>query len=147
MEKKKVIMKIESFSHKDGTLLLSVSDYGVRAMLKGLIEWCQQKYASYIKLEMSPPYRPKTLKELGKYWSMCTEYGKFLGMTKDEVSEGVKFRAMDEGLWEGVEIPFSKTGLKIPMSSADSDTKQLSVLIDVLYRIAAEDDFVFSEDY
>lgn len=138
-------MKVESFSHKDGMLLLSVGDYGVRAMLKGLVDMCNDKYGSYVKLELSPPYKPKTLKELGKYWSMCTEYGNYLGMTKDEVSEGVKYRAMDEGLWEGVEIPFSKTGLEVPMSIADANTKQLSVLIDVLYRIAAEDGYLFQD--
>lgn len=38
MEKKKAILKIESYSTKDGTLLLSVSDFGVRIMLKGLVE-------------------------------------------------------------------------------------------------------------
>lgn len=33
MEKKKAIMKIESYSSKDGTLLLSVADFGVRTVL------------------------------------------------------------------------------------------------------------------
>ena len=147
MEKKKAIMKIESFSHKDGTLLLSVNDYSVRAMLKELVEWCEKKYASFIKLELSPPYRPKTLKELGKFWAMCTEYARFSGGTKDSVAEGIKWRAMDEGLWEGIEIPFQKTVRKVPMSIADSDTKQLATLIEVLYREAAEEGYVFSEDY
>ena len=144
MEKKKAIMKIESFSHKDGRLLLFVNDWSVRAMLKGLVEWCEKKYGGYIKLELSPPYKPRTIQMNDKYWAMCTEFGNFLGMTKDEVSMGVKYRAMDEGLWEGEIIPFSN-GKKIPMSTADSDTKQMSVLIEVLYRIAAEYGYEFKD--
>lgn len=145
MEKKKAIMRIQSFSHKDGILVLSVSDFGVRTMLKGLVEYCQQKYSSYIKLELSAPYKQRTLSENAKYWAMCTEYGNYCGMTKDDVSFGVKYRAMEEGLWRGVEVPFSKNGFKIPDSSATADTKEMSILIDVLYRIAAEDGYEFKE--
>lgn len=63
MEKKKAIMKIESFSHKDGKLLLSVDDYGVRAMLKGLVELCEKKYGGYVRMDMSPPYRPRSTRQ------------------------------------------------------------------------------------
>lgn len=145
MEKKKAVMKIESYSNKDGTLILSVSDLGIRTMLKGLVEWCQQKYGSYIKLEMSPPYRSRTLPENAKYWAMCTEYGNYCGMTKEEVSFGVKYRAMEEGLWRGKPVPFTNNGLMMPDSSATADTKEMSVLIDVLYRIAAEDGYEFKD--
>ena len=55
MEKKKAILHIESYSSRDGMLLLSVSDNGVRAMLKGLVELCEHKYGGYVKMEMSPP--------------------------------------------------------------------------------------------
>ena len=143
MDKKKAVMKIESFSHKDGTLLLSVSDYGVRAMLKGLVEICEKKYGSYIKLDISPPYRQRTLPENAKWWAMCTEYGNYCGMSKDDVAMGVKYRAMEEGLWEAERVPFSKSGTMRPVSTTESDTKQMAVLIDVLYRIAAEDGYVF----
>ena len=144
MEKKKVIMKIESFSHKDGMLLLSVNDYGVRAMLKDFVNFLCQKYSGYIKLEMSPPYKPRTLDENAKWWAMCTEFANFTGSTKDSVAMGVKYRAMDEGLWEGEIVPFTN-GVKVPMSTAVSDTKQMSVLIDVLYRIGAEYGYTFKE--
>ena len=144
MEKKKAILKIESYSSKDGMLLLSVSDYGVRAMLKDLVELCENKHGGYVKLEMSPPYKPRTLDMNAKWWAMCTEFGKYIGDTKENVAMGVKYRAMNEGLWEGVILPF--TGVKFPMSTAVSDTKQMSVLIDVLYRIAAEDGYIFRED-
>lgn len=138
MEKKKAIMKIESYSNKDGILVLSVSDFGIRTMLKGLVEWCQQKYGSYIKLEMSPPYRKRTLSQNDKWWALCTEVGNALGMTKDEVAIGIKQRAADEGLWECVDVPFSKTGAKMPKSTTTADTAQMAVLIEVLYRVAAE---------
>ncbi|MBR6081218.1 MAG: hypothetical protein IKP60_13835 [Treponema sp.] len=145
MGKKKAILKIESYSTKDGILLLSVSDFGVRTMLKDLIELCQQKYGAYIQLELSPPYRKRTLPQNSRYWAKCTEYGLYCGMTKDEVSEGVKFRAMEEGLWRGKEVPFSKTGAKIPDSSATADTREMAILDEVLNRIAAEDGYVFEE--
>lgn len=138
MEKTKAIMRIESYSHKDGTLLLSVSDLGVRARLKGLIELCEKKYANYIKLELSPPYRKRTLSQNDKWWQLCTDLGNALGMTKDEVSMGIKQRAVDEGLWEGVDVPFSITGAKMPKSTTTADTAQMAVLIEVLYRVAAE---------
>ena len=147
MEKQKAILKIESYSNKDGMLLLSVSDYGVRAILKGMVDLCNAKYSSYIKLEMSPPYRPRTLDMNSKWWAMCTEYGNYIGDTKENVAIGVKYRAMEEGLWEGTTVPFTDGRVKVPMSTTLSDTKQMSVLIDVLYRIAAEDGYVFKEDY
>ena len=76
MEKKKVIMKIESFSHKDGTLLLSTSNLGLRAVLKDIVEWCEKKYSSFIQLEMSPPYPKRSISQNDKWWSLCTELGK-----------------------------------------------------------------------
>ena len=39
MEKKKVIMKIESYSNKEGMLLLSVEDWSVRTAIKSLVAW------------------------------------------------------------------------------------------------------------
>ena len=145
MEKNKAILKIESYSSKDGMLLLSVSDYGVRAMLSNFVQFLKEKYNGYIKLEMSVPYQQRTIPMNSKWWAMCTEYANYLGSTKEEVAKGVKYRAMDEGLWESSDVLFSNTGRKEPISTADADTKQMSVLIDVLYRIASEDGFVFSE--
>lgn len=145
MEKKKAILRVESYSHKDGILVLSVSDYGVRAMLKELVEDLKQKYGGYIKLEMSAPYRNRTLLQNNRYWAKCTEFGNFCGMSKNEVSEGVKNRAMEEGLWRGKEVPFSKTGKMIPDSSATADTKEMSILDSVLDRIAAEYGYIFDE--
>jgi hypothetical protein len=146
MDKAKLVMKIESYSSKDGMMLLSVNDYAVRAMLKGLVDLCDKKYSSYVKLEMSPPYRKRTLSQNDRWWAMCTDFGCFLGMSKDEVALGVKYRAMEEGLWKGEDMPFSKKGTKKPVSTTTADTKEMSVLIDVLYRIAAESGYTFEEE-
>ena len=51
MEKTKVIMRIESYSNKDGILVLGC-DPIVRSAINGLVNWCQEKYGSYIKLEI-----------------------------------------------------------------------------------------------
>ena len=39
MQKQKVIMKIESYSSKGGTLLLSIEDWSVRTAIKSLVAW------------------------------------------------------------------------------------------------------------
>ena len=145
MEKKKAILKIESYSAKDGMLLLSVHDNGVKTMIKNLTDLCKEKYSSYIKVDMSPPYKQRTLDQNALWWQLCTDYAFYLGSNKDEVAEGVKYRAMEEGLWESVEVPFSKTGARVPKSTADADTKEMSILIDVLYRVAAEDGYSFDD--
>ncbi|SEP83018.1 hypothetical protein SAMN04487977_101550 [Treponema bryantii] len=146
MEKAMAVMRVESWSVKDGMLLLEINEHALKTSINDIISWCQQKYNSYVEVELSPPYKPKTQKELGKFFAMCTEYGRFRGMTKQEVAEVVKYRAMDEGLWRAIEIPFSTTGKTIPASIATANTKELSVLIEVLYRIAAEDGYLFRED-
>lgn len=143
MEKTNAIMKIESYSK--GMLLLSVSDYGLQSRIKSLVELCDKKHGSFMKLEMSPPYKKRTLDENSKWWALCTEFGNYCGMTKDDVAMGVKYRAMEEGLWQGENMPFSKTGTKRPVSTTKANTVEMATLIDVLYRIAAEDGYVFKE--
>lgn len=145
MESQKAILKIESYSTKDGMLLLRASDHYVRTLLKWIIDLCQKNHGGYIKLEMSPPYRKRTLLQNARYWAKCTEFGKFCGMTKDEVSYGVKFRAMEEGLWRGKEVPFAKTVIMIPDSSATANTVEMNILDEVLNRIAAEYGYVFDD--
>lgn len=137
--KEMVVMHIDSFDN--GKLTLSVDDKSVSTLIKGIVDYCKEKYSSYIKLEMSAPYKKRTLPENRKYWAMCTEFGNYCGSSKEEVSLGVKWRAIDEGLWETVGVPFSDHCQ--PKSTSQSDTKEMSVLIDVLYRIAAESGYVF----
>ena len=76
MTKVKAILRIESFSIKDGTLLLSVSDYGVRSAIKSLEELSVQKYGGYIKCEITPPYKSRTTgkgSQNSKIWAMIPE--------------------------------------------------------------------------
>lgn len=143
MKRDTAILKIESFT--EGFLVLSVQDEGVKALVKAVTDKCREKYGGYMRVSMSPPYKPRTLEQNDKWWAMCTEYGRFRGMSKDDVALGVKYRAMDEGLWEYDEVPFSKTKERIPKSTTEADTAQMSVLIDVLYRIAAEDGYTFED--
>ena len=138
MEKKKAILKIESFSHKDGTLLLSVSDYGVRAMLKGLVELCEKKYGSYIKLEMSPPYKPRSTgrgSQNSHIWGHIQQIANFTGYDIDDVEEYAKIKAVALG------YPYKTnplTGEIRPASMKTINTVEAGYLIDVLHRLAAE---------
>lgn len=143
MEKKKVIMRIER--HDRDSVVLAYPNGRAHEFLAPLFEFCERSKGGYVQCEMSVPYRKRTLEENAKWWAMCTEYGHWCGMTKDDVALGVKYRAMDEGLWEAEDVPFSRSGARRPVSTAKSSTKEMAVLIDVLYRIAAEDGYVFSE--
>ena len=51
---------IESYSQKDGTLLLSVDDWAVRTAIKGVVDLCENKHGGFMKLEMSAPYKART---------------------------------------------------------------------------------------
>lgn len=144
MKKETAILKIESFT--SGFLVLSTENEGVKSMIKFLVDKCKEKYRGYMRVDMSPPYRPRSNDQNAKWWALCTEYGRYCGMNKEDVAMGVKYRAMDEGLWEYDEVPFSKTKERIPKSTTEADTAQMSVLIDVLYRIAAEDGYTFEEE-
>lgn len=138
MEKTSAVMKIDSFSAKDGTLLLSVDDYSIKTLLKEMVEYCENKHNGYVKIQIGPPSKKRSLSANNLYWARCTEFGKFAGSSKDEVSYGVKVRAMEMGLWRGKQIPFSKTGEMMPDSSATADTEEFSTLLKVLDLIVAE---------
>ena len=138
MEKKKAIMKIESFSHKDGTMLLSVNDWGVRAMLQGLTELCDKKYGSYIRIELSPPYRARTTGENSQnnlIWKLITLIAKETGNELEDVEAGAKERAIKRGYPYHIN---KITGKPMPASMRTITTVQAGYLIDELYAIAAE---------
>ena len=138
MEKKKAILKIESFSHKDGTLLLSVADYGVRAMLKGLVELCEKKYGGYVRMDMSPPYRPRNTGQNSQnnlIWKLITVIANETGNELEDVEIAVKERALKRG------YPYrlnQLTGKPVPASMATINTVEASMLIEELYQLAAE---------
>lgn len=139
--KTKMVMKIESFSMKNGMILLSVDNAGARVVLNDLVNNCKEKYGEYIKAEFSPPYRDRTLPQNNLYWVRCTELARYYNMTKEEVSLGIKWRACDEGLWELVKVPF--TNRYEPKSTALANVQEMAVLMEVQERIASEDGFLF----
>ena len=131
-------MKIESFSHKDGKLLLFVNDWSVRAMLKGLVELCENKYGGYVKLEMSPPYKPRTTGEgsqNSKIWGMIQQIAEVTGNELSDIEDAVKERAVKRG------YPYKVnpiTGKIKPVSMTTINTVEASYLIEELYQLAAE---------
>lgn len=138
MEKTKAVMKIESFSNKDGTLLLSASDNAVRAMLSELVDLCNAQHGGYMKLEMSVPYPPRTTgkdSQNNKIWGMITQICNHTGYTSIEMEDYAKKRAIVRG------YPYRinrLTGEIKPWSMTEIDTVQAGYLIDELYQIAAE---------
>ena len=138
MEKAKAIMKIESYSNKDGTLLLSVSDYGVRAMLKGLTELCSQKYGSYVKLELSPPYKPRSTTIGGQnrhIWGHIQQIAHETGNDVQDVEDYVKLRAVKRGY----PVHENKlTGEIKPVSMTGINTIEAGYLIEELHQLASE---------
>ena len=138
MEKKKAILKIESYSTKDGTMLLSVADYGVRAMLKGLVDLCGAKYGGYVRMDMSPPYIPRSTGQNSQnnlIWKLITVIANETGNELEDVEIAVKERALKRG------YPYRQnklTGKPIPASMATINTVEASMLIEELYQLAAE---------
>ena len=138
MEKKKAILKIESYSSKDGMLLLSVSDYGVRAMLKGLVDLCNKNYGGYRKLDMSPPYKARTTglgSQNSKIWALSQQIVEATGNELQDVEDALKERAIKRG------YPYKLnpiTGRIKPASMTTINTVEASMLIEELYAIASE---------
>ena len=138
-------MKIESFVMKDGELLLSVDDWGVRAAIKGLKELSINKYGGFIRLEMSPPYKPRTTglnSQNNLIWKLITEIAKETGNELQDVEDAAKMRAIKRG------YPYKQnkiTGQLKPLSMTEIDTQQAGFLIDELYAIAAEYNVVLKE--
>lgn len=136
MEKTNAIMKIESYSK--GMLFLSVSDYGIQTRLKSLVELCNKKHGSFIKLEMSPPYKKRTTGENSQnnlIWKLITIIAQETGNEIEDVEIAVKERAIKRG------YPYRQnklTGRPIPASMTTINTVEAGYLIDELYAIANE---------
>lgn len=136
MEKTNAIMKIESYSK--GMLFLSVSDYGIQTRLKSLVELCDKKHGSFIKLEMSPPYKKRTTGENSQnnlIWKLITIIAQETGNEIEDVEIAVKERAIKRG------YPYRQnklTGRPIPASMTTINTVEAGYLIDELYAIANE---------
>ena len=138
MEKKKAILKIESYSTKDGILLLSVADFGVRTMLKGLVDLCSQKHGGYIKLELSPPYKPRSTDVGGQnrhIWGHLQQIAQETGNDIDDVEDYIKQRA----LRRGYPTKQNKMNGEIkPASMKGINTVEANYLIDELHQLASE---------
>ena len=138
MKKTNVIMKIESFSQKDGLLLLNINDYAIRSNIASLVELCEKKHGKYIKLEMSPPYRKRTTGENSQnnlIWRLITIIAEQTGNELEDVEIAVKERAIKRG------YPYRQnklTGRPIPASMKTINTVEAGYLIDELYLIASE---------
>ncbi len=136
MEKKKAILKIESYSSKDGMLLLSVSDFGVRAMLKGLVELCNSKYSGYIKLDMQPPYKPRSTGAYsqnhhlnGHIMQICN----LTGNSYEAIKYCIKMLAVEEMGYPYEEVD----GHIFPKGERDCDTDECAKLIEASHVWAA----------
>lgn len=145
MEKKKAIMKIESFSHKDGTLLLSVADFGVRAMLKDLVSLCQNKYGSYMKLEMSAPYRARSTgkeSQNAHIWGHIQQIANYTGYDVQDVEDYIKLKAIKRGYSYKIN---KLTGEIRPASMTTINTVEAGYLIEELHQLASELEIVLEE--
>lgn len=138
MDKAKLVMKIESYSSKDGMMLLSVNDYAVRAMLKDVVSLCDGKYSGYARIEISPPYRPRTTgagSQNSKIWGMIQQIAEATGNDVQDVEDAVKERALKRG------YPYKMnplTGRPRPASMTTINTVEAGMLIEELYQLAAE---------
>lgn len=143
MQKTKVIMKIESY--KDGKLNLSVDDWGLKAAIKGLSDLCFQKYGGYMKLEMSPPYKPRTTQVGGQnrhIWGHMQQIAEETGNDISDVEDYIKQRATRRG------YPVHENTLNGEIK-ADSmkgiNTVEANYLIDELHLLASELNIVLDE--
>ena len=137
MQKQKAILKIKSFSHKDGELLLYTDDYSVRAMLKGITDLCSDKYGGFIRLEMSAPYKARSTglgSQNSKFWALAQEIAREIGEDVKEVEKDLKLKALSRGY----PYHYSKiTGQPIPESMTKVDTVQMSALIESAMEVCA----------
>ena len=138
MQKQKAILKIKSFSHKDGELLLYTDDYSVRAMLKGITELCNKKYGGFIQLDLCPPNKSRTTgkgSQNNLIWQLITLIALETGNDLSDVEEAAKERACKRG------YPYKLnkiTGRAKPVSMTEISTVEASYLIDELYQICSE---------
>lgn len=129
---------------ENNKIVCDIPDGMFEVKIREIIKLCEEKCGGYVSVEMRRPYKPKTVKENSKYWAMCNEFGLFMGMTKEEVSDGIKERAVAERGYPTEENPLSKK--IIPLSIRKATTVQQSILIDELYFVASENGYVFDED-
>lgn len=136
MTKTKVILRIKDFT--DGNLILNASDLGVRAALKNITELCNERYGGYIKLEMTPPYKPRSTgkgSQNSKIWACIQQIAQETGNDIDDVEDYIKMKAVARGYPYKV----SKLSGQIrPSSMRDTNTAEANLLIEELKKLASE---------
>ena len=138
MDKYECIMRIENFSTKDGTLLLSVSDCGVRTAVKSVVSLCEARHGGHVQLEMCPPYRKRTTgneSQNSHIWAHIQQISEETGNEVSDVEDYVKLRAVKRGYPYHIN---KLTGEIKPESMTKINTVEASYLIDELHMIAAE---------
>lgn len=138
MEKKKVVLKIRSFSTKDGMMLLEVSDFGVRSAVKSVVDLCESKYSGYMQIEMSPPYKKRTTDVGGQnrhIWGHIQQIASETGNDVGDVEDYIKMKALKRGYPYHIN---KLTGKMKPESMTKINTVEAGYLIDELHQLAAE---------
>lgn len=138
MNRTTAIMQIQSFSARDGNLLLNCSDAEATARMSGLIRLCEEKYNGHVKVEICPPYKSRTtgkVSQNNKFYALITEICKETGNDLEDVKDAVKERAIKRG------YPYSVnkiTGQVRPYSTTNVNTVEMSYLIDEAMQLCAE---------
>lgn len=129
---------------ENNNLIFELPSEPYKSQVIQVLSKCNEKCNGFCSLTINRPYKPRTLKENSKYWAMCSEYGLYVGMTREEVSDGVKVRAVEE---RGYPVEVNRISKqRVPLSIAKASTVEQSILIEMLYQIASEDGYVFDED-
>lgn len=136
MTKTKVILRIKSFS--EGDLTLNASDFGVRAALKNITDLCNERYGGFMKLELSPPYKPRSTgkgSQNSKIWACIQQIAQETGNDIEDVEDYIKMKAVARGYPYKVS---KLTGQVKPSSMRDINTSEASLLIEELQKLASE---------
>ena len=134
----KHVWKIESYSVKDGILVLSLEDWGSRSAVKSLVDACSEKHEGHVMADLMKPARPRTTgagSQNSKIWGLITEIAGVTGNDIADVEEYAKERATRRG------YPYTINRLTGRMKCASMttiDTKEAAILIEELEQILAE---------
>lgn len=144
--KQKAIVKIESWSSKDGTLVLNAEPYGVRSALNGLIEICEQKKGGYIQCEFSPPYKKRTTgkdSQNSHIWGHIQQIANETGNSVDDIEDYIKRQAIRRGYPYHVN---KLNGEVVLESMTKINTVEAGYLIEELHLLAGELEITLIEE-
>lgn len=100
---------------------------------------------SEVSLSFKKHYKKRTLSQLDYVWWIAEtmahdQGGACYGNTKEEIVLGFKFRAIDFG-YPTTTINFGGTSRTVPKTisdSGDTNTKEMSILVEVAFLLASE---------